>query len=77
MNLGKFKDIFMDILTITPDIDETQIVTTLCDDEGTIIGNIDVDPTKIYKYSYDMTLFEERYNVVRFMAGNVALVYSR
>lgn len=77
MNLGKFKDIFMDILTIMPDIDDTQIVTTICDDEGTIIGNIDVDPTKMYKYSYDMTLLEERYNVVRFMAGNVALVYSR
>ena len=77
MNLGKFKDVFMDILTITPDIDETQTVNSICDDEGNIIGYIDTDPTKIYKYSYDMTLFEERYNVIRFMAGNVALVYSR
>jgi len=77
MNLGKFKDVFMDILTITPDIDETQTVNSICDDEGNIIGYIDTDPTKIYKYSYDMILFEERYNVIRFMAGNVALVYSR
>jgi hypothetical protein len=67
----------MDILTITPDIDETQTVNSICDDEGNIIGYIDTDPTKIYKYSYDMILFEERYNVIRFMAGNVALVYSR
>ena len=77
MNLGKFKDVFMDILTITPDIDETQTVSSICDDEGNIIGYIDTDPTKIYKYSFDMVLFEERYNVIRFMAGNVALVYAR
>lgn len=77
MNLGKFKEVVMDILTLTPDIDETQTVSSVCDDEGNIIGYIDTDPTKIYKYSFDMTFFEERYNVVRFMAGNVALVYAR
>jgi hypothetical protein len=77
MNLGKFKDVVMDILTLTPDIDETQQVSSICDDEGIVIGYIDTDPTKIYKYSFDLTLFEERYNVIRFMSGNVALVYSR
>lgn len=77
INLGKFKDVMMDILTLVPDFDENQVVSSICDDEGNVIGFIEPDPTKIYKYSYDLTLFEERYNVIRFMSGNVALVYSR
>ena len=77
MNLVKFKNVVMDILTLTPDIDEDQTVNIICDDVGQVIGNIDTDPTKMYKYSFDLVLFEERYNMVRFMGGNVALVYSR
>ena len=77
MNLGKFKDIVMDILTITPDLDETQTNSTICDEDGQIIGYIDTDPTKIYKYSFDFVLFEERYNVMQFMSGNVSILYAR
>lgn len=77
MNLNRFKDIYMDILTIYPETNENAQVKTICDNEGNIIGVIDVDPNSLYKYSYDLILFEERFNVVKIMSGNVGLVYSR
>jgi len=77
MNLGRFKDVTMDILTITPDLDDTQTNNVICDEDGNIIGYIDTDPTKIYKYAFDFVLFEERYNVIRIMGGNASILYAR
>lgn len=77
INLGMFKEIYLDIQTIIPNIDETQDVATICDEDGQIIGTIDIDPNKLYTYSFDMKLFEEKYNVLRFISGNVSLIYSR
>jgi len=77
MNLGRFKDVTMDILTITPDLDETQTNNIICDEDGNVIGYIDTDPTKIYKYAFDFVLFEERYNVIRIMGGNASILYAR
>jgi hypothetical protein len=31
---------------------------------------------RIYDYYYNMVLFEERYNVVNFIGGNVGLMYA-
>jgi hypothetical protein len=49
---------------------------TICDpDTGEIIG-INKPTWRIYKYNYDMTLFEERINILSFMGGNAALMYA-
>ena len=77
MNLNRFKDIFIDILTITPEKNPDANVISQCDSEGNIIGVIDVDPNKLFKYSYDFILFEERFNIVKIMSGTVGLIYSR
>tara|TARA_B110000459_G_C16625805_1_gene505562 strand:+ start:5645 stop:7192 length:1548 start_codon:yes stop_codon:yes gene_type:complete len=77
MNLNRFKNIFIDILTITPEKNPDANVISQCDSEGNIIGVIDVDPNKLFKYSYDFILFEERFNIVKIMSGTVGLIYSR
>jgi hypothetical protein len=49
---------------------------TICDpDTGEIIG-INKPTWRIYTYNYDMTLFEERINVVSFVGGNAGLMYA-
>ena len=32
---------------------------------------------KIYDYNYNLTVFEERFNVITFMSGNAGLMYAR
>ena len=59
--------------TLAPPIDETSENITLCDAEGNIIG---VQESDIYKYDYEMHLFEERYNVLRFISGNGGLLFT-
>jgi hypothetical protein len=51
-------------------------VLTICDPEsGELIG-VNKPTWRIYNYNYNMTLFEERINVVTFIGGNAALMYA-
>ena len=75
MNLGRFKKIEMEMTTILPTVNPDNVNTTLCDEEGGIIGVIQADD--MYLYDYEMHLFEERYNIVRFMSGNAGLLFAR
>jgi len=51
--------------------------TTTCDPlTGDVIAT-SKEPTSIYKYNYNLTVMEERYNVLTFSSGNAALSYAR
>ena len=76
MNLSKFKNIQFELTTTAPPIDSSAQVLTICDGCGNIIG-VNKDSWRIFEYSYDLTVLEERYNVLTFMSGNAALMYSR
>ncbi len=75
INLSRFKTIEFDISTILPAIDPKASFQVLCDTEGTVIGTTQKDI--LYIYSYDFYLAEERYNLLRFISGNAALLYAR
>ena len=45
-------------------------------DTGEVIAT-SKEPTSIYKYNYNLTVMEERYNILRFQSGIADLVYSR
>lgn len=75
MNLGRFKKIEMEMTTIFPTVNPDNVNTTLCDEDGGIIGVIQADD--MYLYDFEMHLFEERYNIVRFMSGNAGLLFAR
>ena len=61
--------------TLTPPIDSSKESLVLCDDDGGVIGV--TKNNTIYLYTYNMYLFEERYNVLRFISGNAGLLFSR
>lgn len=75
MNLSRFKKVEFEIVTIEPKIDLSSAFFTICDGDGEIIG-VSKDQSH-YEYTFEMHLFEERYNVLRFISGNGGLLFSR
>ena len=76
MNLSKFSNVEFEINVDPPPLDPSAQVQTICDPSGRIIG-INKPNWRIYKYSYNLTILEERYNVLTFTSGNAGLMYAR
>ena len=75
INLSRFKNIELEMVTIMPEINPDSITLTLCDENNGVIGV--TKPVDQYIYTYDMHLFEERYNILRFISGSAGLLYAR
>jgi hypothetical protein len=76
MNMNRFTTIELEFTTIVPPLDPYAQVLTICNPEtGEIIG-VNKPTWRIYDYNFDMTLFEERVNVVTFVGGNAGLMYA-
>jgi hypothetical protein len=74
--MSKFKNIELQVITDLPTLDPTAQFYTICDSEGNIIG-VNKTSWVIFDYNYDLTLYEERFNVAIFASGNCGLMYSR
>ena len=61
--------------TLYPRLDDEVEVTTICDSSGNVLG-VNKSSWDIYEYTYNFTLQEERYNILKFSSGNAALVLS-
>ena len=77
MNVNKFKKMSFEFNTIEPPIDtEGSISEYICDLSGNHIGfrkNI----SKLNVYTYDMVVFEERFNVIMIQSGRIGLLHAR
>lgn len=78
INLSKFKTIELEINTYSPSIDtDSSRYDIICDAEtGEAIG-VRKSNWRLFEYNYNLTLFEERYNILSFIGGNCAMLYSR
>lgn len=77
MNLSKFRNIEFEFVTITPPLNENAQVYEICDaDSGEVIG-VNKFGEGIYKYTFDLFVYEERYNILEFTGGNCGLMYAR
>jgi len=76
MNLSKFNNIQFEVVTIQPPLDPSAQVLTICDASGGIIG-VNKPTWRIYDYNFDLTILEERYNVLTFTSGMAVLMYAR
>jgi hypothetical protein len=76
INLSKFTTVEFEFTTFQPPLDPSAQVITICDNSGNIIG-INKPTWRIYDYNYDMTVMEERYNILSFTSGNAGLMYAR
>jgi hypothetical protein len=77
INLSKFRTIELEVTTIVPPIDPgNSLFNIICDTNGNAIG-VTKSNWQLNYYNYNMTLFEERYNVLTFVGGNCGMLYSR
>lgn len=76
INFSNFKNIELEIVTTAPPINENSSYLVECDETGAIIG-IQKPANSIYNYTYDLIIFEERYNILTFMNGLCGLKYMR
>ena len=74
--MSKFEKIELEINTVEPPKDPEAQVTVICDDDGDPIG-VRQPTWDIYKFNYDLRIFEERYNILHFIGGNCGLTFSR
>jgi hypothetical protein len=78
INLSKFQNIEFEFTTYIPQVDqEGSNFVVNCDPIGNPISVSTKPSWALYKYNYDITIFEERYNVVSFIGGNCGLMYAR
>jgi len=80
INYSKFAKIELELTTITPPLNENNTFRTICrKDERTglseQIGVVQSQESN-YKYRYNVVFMEERYNIIKFIGGNVGLVFS-
>ena len=77
INLGKFKNIELEFTTFVPQLNTTQTAyQVICDGNGGAIG-ITKSNWKLYEYNYNLTIYEERYNILSFIGGNCGMLYAR
>jgi hypothetical protein len=79
INMSKFSTIELEFSTYPPPLDPSANFYTICDpnsDPSVPIG-VNKPQWRIYQYNYDLTVLEERYNVLTFIGGNCALMYAR
>jgi len=77
MNLSKFNDIQFEFLTYVPPLDPSAQFYTICDPSSGVIVGVNKPNWRIYNYNYNLTIQEERYNVLTFVGGNCGLMYAR
>ena len=73
MNVNKFKKVFFEFNTIEPPIDLSgSNIEYICDLSGNAIG-FRKTTAQLNEYSFDLKIFEERYNIMVIQGGRVGL----
>lgn len=81
MNMSRFKTIELELSTYLPPIDTTTPhLNIVCDESGQSSVPISVTSKPgwaLYTYTYNVHLFEERYNILSIIGGNAGMMYAR
>ena len=78
MNVNKFKKVFFEFNTIETPIrpGSGNNIEYICDLEGNAIG-FRKTVAQLNEYSFDLRIFEERYNIMVIQGGRVGLMHAR
>lgn len=78
INMSKFKNIELELSTFVPQVDlSNSVFNVVCDANGSPISVSSKQSWQLYQYNYNLTLFEERYNILSFIGGNCGMMYAR
>jgi hypothetical protein len=76
INMSIFAKIELEFTTIIPPLDPLAQSLVICDPETGVPIGVNKPTWRIYDYNFDLTLFEERINVIYFVGGNVGMMYA-
>jgi hypothetical protein len=76
MNMNRFSQIELEFTTIIPPLDPLAQSLSICDPQTGEVIAVNKPTWRIYDYNFNLTLFEERINIVNFIGGNVGLMYA-
>jgi len=76
INLSKFKNIELELTTYIPPVSSNSSFDIICDVSGNPIG-VRKANWRLFDYNYNLTVFEERYNVLSFVGGNCGMLYAK
>jgi hypothetical protein len=77
INLSRFRNVELEITTVVPNFDPAASqYNFVCDANGNFIG-VNKQNWRLYEYTYNLVLFEERYNMLTFTGGNCAMKFAR
>ena len=77
MNVNKFKKVFFEFNTIEAPLDISgSNIEYICDLEGNAIG-FRKTVAQLNEYSFDLRIFEERYNIMVIQGGRCGLMHAR
>ena len=77
INLSKFKNIELEFTTYLPSTTSVIKETVLCGDNGLPLAVSTKPGWQLYDYTYNLVVFEERYNILSFIGGNCGMMYAR
>jgi len=77
MNMSRFQDIQLEFTTYQPPLDPSAQFYTICDPSGGGVIGVNKSNWMLYDYNYNLTIHEERYNILTFIGGNCGLMYAR
>lgn len=72
INMSKFKLIELEIVTHIPTVSSQSEIPNECSG-----GISDIPAWRLYDYSYDLVVYEERYNILSFINGVCGLMYAK
>ena len=75
MYMNKYNKIAFEYNTISPPVDPSGNYQLLCDN-GEILG-VRQEVSQVFKYTFDLKIAEERYNILLFTSGMADLMWTR
>jgi len=76
MNMNRFTNVELETVTVVPPLDPMAQSLSICDPQtGNVIG-VNKPTWRIYDYNFNLTVFEERINMITFVGGNCGLMYA-
>jgi len=76
INISRFNNIQFEFNTIIPPLDLLAQSMDICDPStGQVIG-VNKPYWNIYQYNFNIYLFEEKYNILKFSGGNAGLLWA-
>jgi hypothetical protein len=76
MNMNRVNKIEFEFTTITPPQDQFAQTLNICDPDTSEIIGVNKSSWQLYDYNFDLTVMEERYNIVSFISGQAGLMFA-